>query len=101
MAEMLGRADSFFSRAHRGRHRPHGFGCRASSQAPAAADADGRTPPRSFDLKDEPGYTGVLQLTARRSTGDGDDNPHVEIRGVMAFKSAWLEPTISTRRAWT
>lgn len=49
-----------------------------------------RTPPRSFDLKDEPGYTGVLQLTARGSTGDGDDNPHVEIRGVMAFKSAWL-----------
>ncbi|MBW9244123.1 LexA family transcriptional regulator [Pseudomonas paracarnis] len=51
---------------------------------------DGRTPPRSFDLNDEPGYTGVLQLTARGSTGDGDDNPHVEIRGVMAFKSAWL-----------
>jgi phage repressor protein C with HTH and peptisase S24 domain len=49
-----------------------------------------RTPPRSFDLNDEPGYTGVLQLTARGSTGDGDDNPHVEIRGVMAFKSAWL-----------
>ncbi|AZF37731.1 prophage MuSo1, transcriptional regulator, Cro/CI family [Pseudomonas sp. R4-39-08] len=48
------------------------------------------TPPRSFDLNDEPGYTGVLQLTARGSTGDGDDNPHVEIRGVMAFKSAWL-----------
>lgn len=52
--------------------------------------SDGRTPPRSFDLNDEPGYTGVLQLTARGSTGDGDDNPHVEIRGVMAFKSAWL-----------
>ena len=52
--------------------------------------SDGRTPPRSFDLNDESGYTGVLQLTARGSTGDGDDNPHVEIRGVMAFKSAWL-----------
>jgi len=52
--------------------------------------SDGRTPPRSFDLNDEPGCTGVLQLTARGSTGDGDDNPHVEIRGVMAFKSAWL-----------
>lgn len=51
---------------------------------------DSRIPPRSFDLKDEPDYTGVLQLTARGSTGDGDDNPHVEIRGVMAFKSAWL-----------
>ena len=49
-----------------------------------------RNPPRSFDLKDEPGYTGVMQLTARGSTGGGDDNPHVEIRGVMAFKSAWL-----------
>lgn len=54
------------------------------------APESGRTPPRSFDLNDEPGYTGVLQLTARGSTGDGDDNPHVEIRGVMAFKSAWL-----------
>jgi len=52
--------------------------------------SDGRVPPRSFDLNEEPGYTGVLQLTARGSTGDGDDNPHVEIRGVMAFKSAWL-----------
>ncbi|PUB43201.1 LexA family transcriptional regulator [Pseudomonas sp. GV047] len=56
----------------------------------AQQPTDGRTPPRSFDLKDEPGYTGVLQLTARGSTGGGDDNPHVEIRGVMAFKSAWL-----------
>lgn len=51
---------------------------------------DIRIPPRSFDLRNEPGYTGVLQLTARGSTGDGDDNPHVEIRGVMAFKSSWL-----------
>lgn len=51
---------------------------------------DSRTPPRSFDLQDESEYTGVLQLTARGSTGDGDDNPHVEIRGIMAFKSAWL-----------
>jgi len=51
---------------------------------------DSRIPPRSFDLKDEPSYTGVMQLTARGSTGSGDDNPHVEIRGVMAFKSAWL-----------
>lgn len=51
---------------------------------------DGRTPPRSFDLKDEPGYTGVMQLTAQGSTGGGEENAHVEIRGVMAFKSAWL-----------
>ncbi|WP_106804564.1 S24 family peptidase [Pseudomonas sp. S5D5] len=57
--------------------------------APPAPD-ESRTPPRSFDLQDDPSYTGVLQLTARGSTGDGDDNPHVEIRGVMAFKSAWL-----------
>ncbi|AJO81765.1 hypothetical protein TO66_18175 [Pseudomonas sp. MRSN 12121] len=49
-----------------------------------------RIPPRSFDLRNDPGYTGVLQLTARGSTGDGDDNPHVEIRGIMAFKSSWL-----------
>ncbi|WP_434577590.1 LexA family transcriptional regulator [Pseudomonas sp. Z1-6] len=51
---------------------------------------DTRTPPRSFDLQNESGYTGVMQLTARGSTGSGDDNPHVEIRGVMAFKSSWL-----------
>lgn len=58
---------------------------------PSHRDTDDiRVSPRSFDLNDEPGYTGVLQLTARGSTGDGDDNPHVEIRGVMAFKSAWL-----------
>jgi phage repressor protein C with HTH and peptisase S24 domain len=56
----------------------------------ATAQIDERIPPRSFDLQNEPGYTGVLQLTARGSTGDGDDNPHVEIRGVMAFKSSWL-----------
>ncbi|WP_336352995.1 LexA family transcriptional regulator [Pseudomonas atacamensis] len=55
-----------------------------------AADVVERIPPRSFDLRNEPGYTGVLQLTARGSTGDGDDNPHVEIRGVMAFRSSWL-----------
>lgn len=56
----------------------------------ALAPADERTAPRSFNLQDEPGYTGVLQLTARGSTGAGDDNTHVEIRGVMAFKSDWL-----------
>lgn len=58
--------------------------------SPPSPLADERTPPRSFVLRNEPGYTGVLQLTARGSTGDGDDNPHVEIRGVMAFKSSWL-----------
>lgn len=59
-------------------------------ESAALTPEDPRAPPRSFDLNNEPGYTGVLQLTARGSTGDGDDNPHVEIRGVMAFKSAWL-----------
>lgn len=66
----------------------YGRGEMRESERPAADGS--RPPPRSFDLKDEPGYTGVLQLTARGSTGGGDDNPHVEIRGVMAFKSAWL-----------
>ncbi|MBI6975109.1 MULTISPECIES: S24 family peptidase [Pseudomonas] len=66
----------------------YGRGEMRESARPAIVE--GRTPPRSFDLNDESGYTGVLQLTARGSTGDGDDNPHVEIRGVMAFKSAWL-----------
>lgn len=52
--------------------------------------ADNRIPPRNFDLADDKNYTGVLQLTARGSTGDGEENSHVEIRGVMAFKSEWL-----------
>lgn len=52
--------------------------------------ADERTPPRHFDLQDDPSYTGVLQLTAQGSTGDGEENSHVEIRGLMAFKSEWL-----------
>lgn len=51
---------------------------------------DERVPPRGFELENEPGYTGVLQLTAQGSTGSGEDNTHVEIRGVMAFKSSWL-----------
>jgi phage repressor protein C with HTH and peptisase S24 domain len=51
---------------------------------------DERVPPRGFELENEPGYTGVLQLTAQGSTGGGEDNTHVEIRGVMAFKSSWL-----------
>lgn len=59
-------------------------------ESAALTPEDPRAPPRSFDLNSETGYTGVLQLTARGSTGDGDDNPHVEIRGVMAFKSTWL-----------
>lgn len=54
------------------------------------AHNEGRTPPRNFDLQDDPGYTGVLQLTAQGSTGDGEENSHVEIRGLMAFKSEWL-----------
>ncbi|KGU84850.1 S24 family peptidase [Pseudomonas mediterranea] len=56
----------------------------------AVSAADQRVPPRSFDLADDDSYTGVLQLTARGSTGDGEDNSHVEIRGVMAFKTDWL-----------
>ena len=59
-------------------------------ESPAAATDEARTPPRTFDLQEDPGYTGVLQLTARGSTGDVDDNPNVEIRGVMAFKTSWL-----------
>ncbi|WP_460101120.1 LexA family transcriptional regulator [Pseudomonas sp. H3_C08] len=51
---------------------------------------DERIPPRGFELQDDPNYTGVLQLTAQGSAGTGEDNTHVEIRGVMAFKSSWL-----------
>lgn len=89
MAEMLGVPIGSFSR-----RIEEDIGRMASaaglSQPPSDAKADGRPAPRSFDLSDDHDYTGVLQLTARGSTGDGDDNPHVEIRGVMAFKSAWL-----------
>lgn len=56
----------------------------------AQESRDERIPPRGFDLNDDKSYTGVLQLTAQGSAGGGEDNPHVEIRGVMAFKSAWL-----------
>lgn len=52
--------------------------------------SDQRIPPREFDLTGDKTYTGVLQLTARGSTGAGDDNSHVEIRGLMAFKTEWL-----------
>lgn len=45
---------------------------------------------RAFDLASDPSYTGVNQHTARAAAGDGEDNSHVEIRGVLAFKSEWL-----------
>lgn len=63
---------------------------RGEMREAAVSPADDRVPPRGFDLADDKNYTGVLQLTARGSTGDGEDNSHVEIRGVMAFKSEWL-----------
>lgn len=63
---------------------------RGEMREAASAPTDDRVPPRGFDLADDKNYTGVLQLTARGSTGDGEDNSHVEIRGVMAFKSEWL-----------
>lgn len=63
---------------------------RGEMREAASAHAVDRVPPRGFDLADDKNYTGVLQLTARGSTGDGEDNSHVEIRGVMAFKSEWL-----------
>jgi len=56
----------------------------------AGANIDERIPPRGFDLAGDESYTGVLQLSARGSTGGGDDNSHVEIRGVLAFKTEWL-----------
>lgn len=63
---------------------------RGEMREAASGPAENRVPPRGFDLADDKNYTGVLQLTARGSTGDGEDNSHVEIRGVMAFKSEWL-----------
>jgi phage repressor protein C with HTH and peptisase S24 domain len=67
----------------------YGRGEMVESSAPPPAE-DSRIPPRGFELKDDPSYTGVLQLTAQGSAGTGEDNTHVEIRGVMAFKSSWL-----------
>jgi len=63
---------------------------RGEMREAASGPAENRVPPRGFDLADDKNYTGVLQLTARGSTGDGEENSHVEIRGVMAFKSEWL-----------
>lgn len=45
---------------------------------------------RNFNLASDPSYTGVNQHTARAAAGDGEENSHVEIRGVLAFKSEWL-----------
>ncbi|WP_246881896.1 LexA family transcriptional regulator [Pseudomonas protegens] len=45
---------------------------------------------RAFDLASDSSYTGVNQHTARAAAGDGEENSHVEIRGVLAFKSEWL-----------
>lgn len=67
---------------------------------PTAADhtIETRIPPRGFDLQDDPSYTGVLQLTAQGSAGTGEENTHVEIRGVMAFKSSWLRANNLSQR---
>ncbi len=59
----------------------------ASTPAGSASDA---YEPRSFDLEGDPSYVGVNQLSARAAAGKGADNSHVEIRGVLAFKSDWL-----------
>ncbi|MGY5333038.1 S24 family peptidase [Pseudomonas protegens] len=45
---------------------------------------------RTFDLASDLSYTGVNQHTARAAAGDGEENSHVEIRGLLAFKSEWL-----------
>lgn len=45
---------------------------------------------RSFDLANDKSYTGVNQHTARAAAGDGEENAHIEIRGVLAFKTEWL-----------
>lgn len=66
------------------------YGRGEMKEAPAATPVDERLPPRGFELLEDDSYTGVLQLTAQGSTGAGEENTHVEIRGVMAFKSAWL-----------
>lgn len=89
MAEMLGiPIGSFSKRIERDIGRIASSVGMNSGSAPG--NIDDRVPPRSFDLLDDPSYTGVLQLTARGSTGDGDENPHVEISGVLAFRSSWL-----------
>lgn len=43
-----------------------------------------------FDLKRSDDYVGISQLTASASAGPGEENSHVEIRGVLAFKAEWL-----------
>lgn len=75
----------------------YGRGEMVESSSPLPVE-DSRIPPRGFELKDDPSYTGVLQLTAQGSAGTGEDNTHVEIRGVMAFKSSWLRANNLNKR---
>ncbi|QYY84781.1 LexA family transcriptional regulator [Pseudomonas germanica] len=75
----------------------YGRGEMVESSGPVTAE-DAGIPPRGFELQDDPSYTGVLQLTAQGSTGTGEENTHVEIRGVMAFKSSWLRANNLSQR---
>ncbi|WP_332308403.1 XRE family transcriptional regulator [Pseudomonas asplenii] len=61
----------------------------APPPAPAGV-AEPESTYRGFDLGEDPSYSGVTQLSARAAAGSGADNSHVEIRGVLAFKSDWL-----------
>ncbi|SEI17090.1 Phage repressor protein C, contains Cro/C1-type HTH and peptisase s24 domains [Pseudomonas asplenii] len=62
----------------------------APEQPAASGVAELESTYRGFDLGDDPSYAGVTQLSARAAAGTGADNSHVEIRGVLAFKSDWL-----------
>ncbi|MGE8452800.1 MAG: XRE family transcriptional regulator, partial [Pseudomonadales bacterium] len=70
----------------------YGRGPMKEGEAPAQADSREEDSPsfRPFDLANDPSYTGIKQHTARAAAGDGEENSHVEIRGVLAFKSEWL-----------
>lgn len=35
-------------------------------------------------------YAHIPQKTARAAAGNGHENPHVEVRGTLAFKKSWL-----------
>lgn len=44
----------------------------------------------SNDPVDEDIYAYIPQYTAKAAAGSGHDNPHVELRGTLAFKREWL-----------
>jgi phage repressor protein C with HTH and peptisase S24 domain len=57
-------------------HRPE------TAAAPAANDAS---------ITEDDLHVYVVQLDARAAAGSGEENPHVEVKGTLAFKKSWIK----------